>query len=49
MRLPAKKLDFLLIYVVVSLTAFGVVRKIIVDVLEWLQQMPLHTPESTVL
>lgn len=48
MKLAAKKLDFLLIYIVVSLSAFGVIRKIMVDVMDWMQELPAFVPETTV-
>lgn len=48
MKLATKKLDFLLIYVIASLTSFGVIRKVMVEVMDWMQQLPaaMTIPES---
>lgn len=44
MKLPTRKLDFLLIYVVVSISAVGVIRSIIVRIAEWMQEFPAAIP-----
>lgn len=40
MKLPTRKLDFLLIYVVVSISAVAVFRSIITRIAEWMQEFP---------
>jgi hypothetical protein len=40
MRTLSKKLDFLVLYVLVSLTAFGVMRKLLLQLADWMQQVP---------
>jgi hypothetical protein len=44
MKLPARKLDFLLIYVVVSISAVGVLRSIITRIAEWMLEFPAAIP-----
>ena len=48
MKLPTRKLDFLLIYVVVSISAVGVLRSIITRIADWMQEFPaaLITPRE---
>jgi hypothetical protein len=40
MKLPTRKLDFLLIYVVVSISAIGILRSIITRIAEWMLEFP---------
>lgn len=40
MRIVQRKLDFLVLYVAVSLAAIGIVRRVLVQLAEWLQQVP---------
>jgi hypothetical protein len=40
MKVALKKLEFLLIYVVVCVTAWGVMRKVLVSVFDWMAEVP---------
>lgn len=38
MKLPSRKLDFLLIYVIVSISTVGVIRSIIIRLADWMKE-----------
>jgi hypothetical protein len=48
MKLALKKLDFLLIYLTLTLSMFGFLRKILIEVIEFIQVTPVQNAGSQV-